>query len=149
MPILFSALPDSPPPREAQAQWEKNWRTLRRLGRLCVPAPLFETLTIRLSTKLDLICAPKAVVDANENAEARAAYAHSLLKSLATIIELKVNAKHPDIPKYIDRLVPGLFNLFVFLSLSGSKGQALASQTRLHQAAGEIITLVVRTLPSQ
>lgn len=107
---------------------------------------MFETLTIRLSTKLDLVCSPKATGEAVDDVEARAAYAHSLLSILSSVIELKVNAKHPDIPKYIDRLVPGLFNLFVFLALSDSGSETLASQTRLHQAAGQIIMLIVRTL---
>ena len=106
---------------------------------------LFEILIIRLTTKVDLICTPMAKY-ALEDEESNAAYAHSLLKTIATTLSLKVDKSHPDIAKYIDRLVPRLYNLFIYSALSAER-PVLAADPRLVSAAGEIITLVVQCVP--
>ncbi|KAI5124282.1 hypothetical protein M0805_005129 [Coniferiporia weirii] len=147
LPLLFSSLPDAPPNRDAHVDRAKHWRTLRWLSRLCVSAPLFETLVVRLSTKLDLVCAPKrSVSEDSDDSEPRAAYAHSILRTLVSVLELKVNAKHSDVPKYIDRLIPRLYNLFIYLALVGDSSQSLNTDSRLLDVAGQAITLIVRTV---
>ena len=60
LPLLFSALPDRAPPRDAEAERIRYWRTLASLKKLCTQPDLFETLVVRLSTKLDLLCSPSA-----------------------------------------------------------------------------------------
>ena len=79
---------------------------------------LFETLVVRLSTKLDLIGVPKSGISDPDDLELRAAYMHTILKTLVDVLEVKIALKHTDVPKYIDRLVPRLFNLFFYLALS-------------------------------
>ena len=106
LPLLFNSLPDTPPSLEDVVAREKYWRTLRWLSRLCVTAPLFETLVIRLTTKLDIIYSPKVVNGTRLENEIRDAYAHNILKTLVSVLEVKVNAKDADVPKYISRLVP-------------------------------------------
>lgn len=101
---------------------------------------------MRLLTKLDIVCAPKADHGSVRDTEARDAYAHNLLKTLASVLEVKVNAKHNDVPKYVNQLVPRLFNLFIYVSIiSGSEG-GFKLDPRVIQVAGNAITLVVQTL---
>ncbi|KAL5531709.1 hypothetical protein ACEPAG_4586 [Sanghuangporus baumii] len=149
LPLLFGSLPDSAPLRDAHRERAKCWRTLHLLARLCVSAPLFETLVVRLTTKLDIVCAPKSD-DPHEvqDPESRTAYAHGILKTLGSVIELKVNANHVDVPKYIDRLVPRLYNLFIYLSLADKSASSNDLYSKLLEISGQIITLVVRTVPT-
>ncbi|KAG6909334.1 hypothetical protein DXG01_000934 [Tephrocybe rancida] len=147
LPMLFSALPEQSPPRDAALERVKAWRILLALKTLCVHPQLFETLVIRLTTKVDLICLPASKYDAMEDIEPHAAYAHSLLKTIADTLAIKVDAAHPDVPKYIERLVPGLYNLFFFSALQ--QESAIATDHRLVRTAGDIITLVTQCVPAQ
>ncbi|GLB41862.1 putative RNAPII transcription regulator C-terminal [Lyophyllum shimeji] len=151
LPMLFSSLPEQAPPREATSERIKNWRTLLALKTLCVHPQLFEILAIRLTTKVDLLCAPAMKRDAMEDTEPDAAYAHSLLKTIADTLSTKVDAGHPDVAKYIDRLVPGLYNLFIFSALRSemSAQGKITTEPRLVRTAGEIITLVTQCVPAQ
>lgn len=132
----------------ASTERSQYWRSLSALSKLCVQPELFETMVVRLLTKLDLICVPKSttMVDDSEP-ELAVAYAHSILTALSIALETKAKHKHPDIPKYIDRLVSPLFNLFLYSALSSEN--LVATNSRVISAAGKIITLVVRTLPVQ
>ena len=147
LPLLFSSLPDSPPHRDAHRERMKCWRTLHLLARLCVSAPLFETLVVRLTTKLDIVCVPKDGTDETHGLEPRIAYAHGILKTLASVVELKVNANHTDVQKYIDRLIPRLYSLFIYLSLADRLMSSSNSYLKLLEISGRIITLIVRTVP--
>lgn len=100
---------------------------------------------MRLTTKLDIVYAPKSGDGEPRNAEARDAYAHNILKTLASVLELKVNAKHNDVPKYVNRLVPRIFNLFIHLSLVTTD----RIDPRVLRIAGNAITLIVQTVPSE
>lgn len=148
LPLLFSSLPDKAPDREAASDRAKCWRTLSALTTLCVHPELFETLVIRLTTKLDLICAPRTSFETREDAEPDSAYAHSLLKTIANTLSAKVDARHPDVPKYIDRLVPRLYNLFIYCALQPGS-YIIANDPRLVSVAGDIIMLVTQCLPLQ
>ncbi|KAF9006023.1 ARM repeat-containing protein [Cyathus striatus] len=144
LPLLFSSLPDVAPSREAVAERAKCWRILSALKVLCVQPELFETLVIRLTTKLDLICIAK-----EWDSEPSAAYAHSILKTISLTLSTKVDQGHPDVVKYVDRLVPRIFNLFIHSALVPNRASMVATNTRLLQVAGEIITLVIQTLSLQ
>ncbi|KAG6865136.1 hypothetical protein C0991_004873 [Blastosporella zonata] len=147
LPMLFSTLPDQAPPRDAALERIKSWRVLLALKTLCVHPQLFEILVIRLTTKVDLICLPASKRDAMEDTEPEAAYAHSLLKTIADTLVAKVDAAHPDVSKYIERLVPSLYNLFFFSALQPEL--AIATDHRLVRTAGDIITLVTQCVPAQ
>ncbi|KAI0794485.1 ARM repeat-containing protein [Fomes fomentarius] len=158
LPLLFASLPDRAPPREAEAERIKYWRTLASLKKLCTQPDLFETLVVRLSTKLDLLCLPsatptpsdlepnKATAEAAEDLEPAAAYAHSLLKTLADVLQAKIELGHTDVAKYIDRLVPRLYNLFIYTGLHAETRVMVATDPRLLAVAAQIITLVTQTL---
>ena len=150
LPLLFSSLPDTAPPRTAEAERLKYWTTLSFLGRLCLQADLFETLVVRLSTKLDLICVPQTNSGSNaeEDHEPTGAYAHSILKTLADAFRKKVARGDPDVAKYIDRLVLRLFNLHIYSALVSEGDYLPATDPRLVSVSAEIITLVVQSTPT-
>jgi DNA repair/transcription protein MET18/MMS19 len=145
LPLLFASLPDSAPRREAIADRERCWQTLSVLRKLCIQQALFESMVVRLMTKLDLLCFPSG--DVGSDLEPFQAYAHMILKTLEQTLETKLKAKHSDIAKYIDSLVPRIFNIFVASALSTDKRKMIASDPRLLRVSGGIITLVVQSLP--
>ncbi|KAF8817465.1 ARM repeat-containing protein [Phlegmacium glaucopus] len=148
LPLLFRSLPDAAPPRAAGGERGKCWRTLSALQTLCVQSELFENLVVRLTTKLDLICLPSAWQSiTSSDIEPDTAYAHAILKTLSQTLAVKVQKKDPDVVKYIDRLVPHIFNLFISSTFLSDERQVITTDPRLLQVAGEIITLVVQSLP--
>ncbi len=166
LPLLFSSLPDSSPPRGAISERVKIHSVLSALETLCVQAQLFETLVIRLTTKLDLVCVPgPSSLDLSpipdEEVEVQAAYAHWILTTLGKTLQKKVDRNDPDVAKYIERLVPRIFNLFTFAAFEASGGVSgedeskerwrkrirVGTDPRLVKKAGEIITLIVQVLP--
>lgn len=89
-----------------------------------------------------------------EDLEPAAAYAHALLTTLGSVLQDKVDRGDVDVQKYIDKLVPRLFNLFICSTLATSEdgtGQRalLVSDARLVSAAGRILNLIVQALGSQ
>ncbi|KAG6869217.1 hypothetical protein C0993_009080 [Termitomyces sp. T159_Od127] len=146
LPILFDALPEQAPLRDEPLQRIKVWRILLALKTLCVHQRLFEVLVIRLTTKVDLICL-STKHNSIEDTEPDAAYVHALLKTIADTLATKVDAGHPDVAKYIDRLVPGLYNLFFYSALQ--RERAIATDHRLVRVASDIITLVTQCVPVQ
>ena len=95
---------------------------------------------------MDLICVP-TINHSVEDEEPNAAYAHSLLNAIANTLSVKVDKGHLDVAKYIDSLVPRLYNLFLYSALLGEGHGLAATDHRLVSVAGKIITLVVQCLP--
>ena len=151
LPLLFSSLPDKAPARTATTDRAKYWRILSALSKLCIQQELFEILVIRLSTKLDLVCMPaiSSTEAHNWDFEPSAAYAHAILTALANTLRTKVDLGHTDVPKYIDRLVSRLYNLFTYSALLPIDHNTAATDPRVIGITAQIITLVVRTLPYQ
>lgn len=147
LPLLFSSLPDGAPGREAATERAKSWRVLKALSTLCVHPELFENLVIRLTTKVDMVCL--SIKGAQDDNEPSAAYAHALLKTIADTLRAKVDKAHPDVAKYIDRLVPNLYNLFIYSAFLSDEKELAATDPRLVSVAGEIIGLVIQCLPLQ
>ncbi|KAL7416158.1 Dos2-interacting transcription regulator of RNA-Pol-II-domain-containing protein [Mrakia frigida] len=167
LPLLFSKLPDSPPPLEGEEDRVRYRRILSSLSVLCVQPPLFEILVVRITSKLDLLCSstdhlldpaspstPRhgtqgvedlSMVD-KPSRECDAVYAFALLSCLLNVLRTKVDAGHLDIPKYIDQLVPRLFTIFVLAALSTRSEQEIAADPRLVVVASRIIETVVQTL---
>ncbi|PBK99659.1 ARM repeat-containing protein [Armillaria gallica] len=143
LPLLFNDLPDRAPPRDAVADRIKYRRVLTALSTLCQQSELFEVFMIRLTTRVELLC---SATDIEADLEPRAAYAHAILKSIAQTMSSKVDEKHIDVPKYIDRLVPRLFNLFIYSALTSEGGYVIATDPRLILVAGDIISLVTQCL---
>lgn len=160
LPLLFSSLPDVPPARHAIPERINILNALSALETLCTQAQLFETLVIRLTAKLDLICVPSTsflTLSSVTEAELHAAYAHWILTTLAKVLQKKVDREDPDVPKYIEQLVPKIFNLFVFSAFAVAEDDddggrcervSVPMDHRLVKKAGEIVSLVIQALPS-
>ncbi|PPQ62900.1 hypothetical protein CVT24_006298 [Panaeolus cyanescens] len=146
LPTLFSTLPDVAPKLEQDSLRIQVRRTLSMLQELCVQAELFEILVIRLTTKLDLLCFPSdQVSQLDGDNEPTAAYAHSMLKVLSECLSTKSKNKDTDLVKYIERLVPLIFNLFIASAFMEKERPMAANNPRLLTVGGEIINLVVRS----
>jgi DNA repair/transcription protein MET18/MMS19 len=145
LPLLFSALPDQAPGRD-DAEGRENYRIgLSALSRLCAQPNLFETLVVRLSVRLSLLYAPGT---APEDPEPSAAYAHALFSTLADVLARKVENGDVDVQKYVDRLVPRLFNLAVHGAIvtSGNTGVA---DPRVIDVVARLVNLVIQSLSAQ
>jgi DNA repair/transcription protein MET18/MMS19 len=143
LPMLFAALPDRAPARDADTERAKYWATLSALSALCMPATLFEVLVIRLSSKLDVICASTPA-----DRESEAAYGHALLNTLSSVLSRKVEAGHADVPKYLNRLLPSLFVVMVKAATASAPDNEVATHPRLLPTTAMIITLIVRSAPA-
>lgn len=108
-------------------------------------------LVVRLSTKLDLICAPHAAPEVSDavSSEPIAAYAHSILRTLADTLSVKVEKGDPDVSKYVDRLLPRLYHLHILGALSLSDGYVVAADARLVAVTAQIVTLIIQVQPAQ
>ncbi|KAN0138202.1 ARM repeat-containing protein [Lactarius tabidus] len=148
LPLLFSTLPDYAPPREDTEGREKYRRGLSALSHLCAQPDLFETLVVRLSVRLSFLYAPTTVPEDPEPSEA---YAHALLSTLADVMARKVERGDLDVPKYVDRLVPRLFNLAAYGVLSAqesTEGPCIADP-RVIGVSARLVNLVVQSLSAQ
>jgi DNA repair/transcription protein MET18/MMS19 len=145
LPLLFASLPEDSPSREAIASREKCWRILSTLRRLCIQQALFEVMVVRLMAKFDYLCFSSRVQ--GDDLELAQAYSYMILKTLVEALKTKMKGKDADVVKYIDNLVPRLLNVFA-VSASWSEDRVIvASDPRLFKVAGDIITLVVQSLP--
>lgn len=107
---------------------------------------LFETLVIRLSTKVDLVVS--STVETSD-AEPGVAYIHAILHTLANVITKKVAKSDPDVPKYVDRLLPHLFNHFISSACTDGGGSNAIDDARLINVVAEIVTQVLQTASAQ
>lgn len=140
LPLLFHHLPDNAPAIDDTTARDQYRSILKSLSELCVQPALFETLVVRITTKLDLFTSPSEApndvdqTDAEYN-ECQVAYAHDLLSTLSATIDVKIEQKHVDVVKHFDRIIPRLYTLVV--SAAGTDG-ALFRDKRLLALVGRI-----------
>ncbi|KAF8757616.1 RNAPII transcription regulator C-terminal [Rhizoctonia solani] len=125
-PMLFAALPDKAPARDADEERAKYWAILSALATLCEAPTLFEVLVIRLSTKLEIICGTGPA-----DRECTAAYASALLQTISNVLARKSEAAHPDVPKYLDRLLPTLLTSVVTAAISPTPENEVATHPKI------------------
>jgi DNA repair/transcription protein MET18/MMS19 len=143
LPMLFAALPDKAPPRDADEERGKYWAVLSALTALCEAPTLFEILVIRLSTKLEIICGS---VPADR--EYTAAYACALLQTISNVLARKLDAGHADVPKYLDRLLPILLSIVVKAAISPIPKIQVATHPNVLPVVASIFSMVVRATPA-
>ncbi|KAJ1306672.1 hypothetical protein OPQ81_007667 [Rhizoctonia solani] len=143
LPMLFAALPDNVPPRDADDERAKYWAILSALAALCETPSLFEVLVIRISTKLEIICGSLPA-----DRDCAAAYAHALLHTLSNVLSRKSEAGHADVPKYLDRLLPVLLALAIKAAVSSTPEREVATHPKILPTIGTICTMVVRSAPA-
>lgn len=104
---------------------------------------------MRLSTKLDLVCIPTAGPAGPEDPEPSAAYAHAVLRTLADALATKVQRGDADVQKYVDALLPRLFNLHVYAALASDGDSLVPADPRLVAVSAEVVALVLQTATVQ
>lgn len=89
------------------------------LSELCIQPSLFETLVIRVNNKLELLVSTPITtiassgVSPDEARECTIAYAWNLVNTLTRVIDSKLAAKHVDVFKYFEQIIPRLYGLAV------------------------------------
>lgn len=117
LPLLFHYLPDAAPPLAETTSRDKYRSILKSLSELCVLPSLFETLVIRINSKLDLLASsplPRSQEgNLDESRECAIAYIYDLINTLSIVIDRKLAEKHQDVIKYFDQIIPRLYTLVV------------------------------------
>jgi DNA repair/transcription protein MET18/MMS19 len=141
LPLLFHNLPDQAPSISAVKERESYRRILNSLSQLCIQPSLFETLVIRVTTKLELLSqAPtQSTTDVDmstgdgadvDDRECNVAFAYDLLQCLATVLDSKIKEKHVDVVKYFDKIIPRLYSLVISAAGLKNSGRAPFFQDR-------------------
>lgn len=115
---------------------------LSSLGELCISPALFETLVVRILSKLDVLAsAQQESASADQpmtgetevtDRECAIAYAYDLLHCLAGVIDTKLDAtpKHVDVLKHFETIVPRLYGLCFAAALTGKPALAIVPGSR-------------------
>lgn len=143
LPLLFGSLPDTLVMEEGRDPRPAVRRSLGALARLCTPADLFDLLVVRLSTKLDLVCA--AELKDKEARQVNAGYARGLINTLLVVLEEKVDRKDKDVGRY-GSLATNLIGICVSASLRPKAKWSVATDSRVMRDLGALVTLLVRCL---
>ena len=143
LPVLINQLPDRPPPRDDTKAQAQITNALAALRTICVHPVLFERLVIRLSTKIDL------VVTTEGTGEMVSAYVHIMLSTLSGLLSEKLEKGHADVGKYVERLVPALYYLFLHRTGEDESMDEVILDVKVVDGAAEIISLVVSVLPAE
>lgn len=153
LPLLFHALPEHAPGLYDTSSRDKYRSILRSLSELCVQPALFETLVIRITTKLDFLTSSTSTAEEPTTQEAReceVAYAWDLLHCLAGVIDKKVDDKHVDVVKHFDTIVPRLYALCISAAAPKLGGQEpLFRDRRLLTVVGRITERLVWELNAE
>lgn len=154
LPLLFHNLPDRAPDIEDLKSREKYRSISKSLEELCLQPALFETLVIRITTKLDLLSSIPIPFSSTSNAsderEANVAYAYDLLTCVSGVVDHKLKEKHTDVIRYFDQLVPRLYGLVVVASQGGSlKPEPLFRDRRLLSLIGRLSERLIWELDTE
>lgn len=101
---------------------------------------LFETLTVRITTKLDLLSSSDLSGSSSSGPSRRecvVAYAWDLLHTLESVINKKIEDKHVDVARHYSQVVPRLCSLAIKAAFSAD-AQALFRDRRLLVQIGSI-----------
>ena len=159
LPVLFHSLPERAPTLAQIGEREQYREHLQSLSKLCVQPALFETLVIRITTKLDLLSSnvdPASVIavegdepmdevaTTEDYRECEVAFAWDMLNCLSRVIDAKIQAKHVDVIKQFDRIVPRLYTLAVGAAApSAGRTVPLFRDQRLLSIIGTIVATLL------
>jgi DNA repair/transcription protein MET18/MMS19 len=148
LPALFHSLPDSSPTISETKARDRYRSILASLVDLCVHPALFETLVIRLLDKLDAVStSPYADTDARE---CQIAYSFDLLNCIYGVLVTKIEAKHTDVIKYFDTIMPRISRLAVDASMAEEGADMpIWRDKRLLGLFGRVSDRLVWELPSE
>lgn len=141
LPILFHALPDEAPAGDDASTRSTYRSVLRSLTELCTMPALFETLTIRITTKLDLLSSSNLSGESASGQSRRecvVAYAWDLLHTLEMVINKKIEDKHVDVARHYNQVVPRLCSLAIKAAYADGPDEELFRDRRLLVVVGSI-----------
>jgi DNA repair/transcription protein MET18/MMS19 len=141
LPILFALLPSSAP-SSSSSESEIYRRSLTSLASLSLHPDLFEILSLRLLARLEGVCAssfPDPLEQSNNSL-----YAHHLLATLRAVLAQKAEKGHEDIQKYVEKLVPRLFAIFVLPTVTSMDKGEVAKDARLLADVGEVVASIIQ-----
>lgn len=144
LPPLFQLLPDVAPSADDATAIAEYRVALAALATLCKLPALFETLLIRLLSRIEMLCAHTQAKP--ERLQQTVAYLHNLLTTLRVVIEKKIAAGHTDIQNCASRVLHRLSGLFIGRAVLGNSGRSAALSTRLIADVGKILTLLVQQM---
>ncbi|MCO5588068.1 hypothetical protein L7F22_042023 [Adiantum nelumboides] len=151
LPLLFSTLPDHLSLEDGdKATHEKQKGIIRRalgaLAKLCDAPDFFDMLVVRLSSKLDLLCASKNQSNDPAIREANIGYARGIVNALIFVLQTKVQRKDRDTARHAG-LVPRLLGLVIESALrrDASEG-SVGCDRQVIQDIGRLLMLLVRCL---
>ncbi|UZJ54019.1 hypothetical protein CBS101457_003339 [Exobasidium rhododendri] len=140
LPLLFGLLPDRIAGQGNDKVKGDIRRSLGGLARLCDSTELFDMMIVRLSTKLDLVCASA------EERESNIGYARGIVNTIRIVLEEKMKRKDRDTARY-GSLIPRLIGNVVEASLRSTKDRlAVAVDRFVIQDIGSLVTLLTRCL---
>jgi len=143
LPVLIEQLPDRPPARDDTKAQARITSALAALRTLCAHPVLFERLVVRLSTKIDLVVTTEGAGDM------ASAYVRIMFSTLSGLLNEKLEKGHTDVGKYVERLVPALYYLFLRRTGEDENMDQVILDDKVVDGAAEIITLVVSALPAE
>jgi len=143
LPVLINQLPDRPPARDDTKAQARITNALAALRTICIHPILFERLVIRLSSKIDLVATTEGTGDMVS------AYIHIMLSTLSGLLSEKLEKGHADVGKYVERLVPALYYLFLHSTGEDENMDGVILDVKVVDGAAEIIRLVVSVLPAE
>ncbi|KAF7308253.1 hypothetical protein HMN09_00673200 [Mycena chlorophos] len=139
LPLLFAALPSTPPGREDSSARARYQTVLSVLSTLSTPTLLFAALVAELYPRIVAVAFPSS---AETDPELSAAFLHSLLLAIKRALGTKVDDKHDDVGDFVDTLLPGLYGVCVRAALQGGP----ARDRRVVAVIADIIGLVLQRL---
>jgi DNA repair/transcription protein MET18/MMS19 len=143
LPVLIKQLPDQPPHKEDTKAQAGITSALAALRTICVHPVLFERLVIWLITKIDLVATAEGTGDM------ASAYIHIMLGTLSGLLSEKLEKGHADVGKYVERLVPALYSLFLRGTGKDENMDGVELGVKIVDDAAEIISLVISALPAE
>lgn len=141
LPLLFALLPSTAPPSSSPAS-DAYRRALTSLASLSLHPDLFEILSLRLLARVETVAA-SSFPDPEQHS-GNALYVHHLLSTLRAVLLQKAEKGHGDIQKYVEKLVPRLFALFILPTVTSMDQGQVAMDTRLLADVGEVVASIIQ-----
>jgi DNA repair/transcription protein MET18/MMS19 len=143
LPLFFHDLPDNAPDSDDDAPRDRYREILAALTRLCIQPALFETLIVRILSKVGSL-----VESTDIDVECQTAYIWDLLSCLSNVIVAKAERKHVDLVKHFDRIMPRLSELLIRPAVT-SQGPTPFTHPRLIGKVAELEETLVWQLPQE
>lgn len=146
LPPLYHLLPNQAPSRQDHTGIDRYRMALAALAALCILPQLFQSLLIRLLSRLESICFASIAESDRIQYGQQVKYAHHILTTFRIVIEKKAKAKHMDLMANVNDILPRIYRLFILPSVKPVETRSITAETQLIEDAGRIITILVQQM---